>query len=273
MTNHAKRILTGVIGVSLLIAVICFSPAWVFTMVILFAALLSLNEFYSMTSPDAPQLIVFVNYLSTACLFCSLLVKGHFYIAIIPLFIILPLALFIARYRIRPPTMAEIARILMGPFYICLPLMLLVVIFAIPRGPWWILFILSAIFSGDTGSFYVGRFLGKHKLSRISPGKTWEGAIGGLLSNIAVAVIFRYLFFPSLSIISVVVLALGLGISGQIGDLAESMLKRISKVKDSGTALPGHGGLLDRIDSLLFSIPILYLYLSYAGLVGSNISG
>jgi len=110
-------------------------------------------------------------------------------------------------------------------------------------------------------------------LSRISPGKTWEGAIGGLLSNIVVAVIFRYLFFPSLSIISVVILALGLGISGQIGDLAESVLKRISKVKDSGTVLPGHGGLLDRIDSLLFSIPILYLYLSYAGLVGSNISG
>jgi len=272
MTNHAKRILTVVIGVPLLIAVICFSPAWVFTIVILFAALLSLNEFYSMTSPDATQLIVFVNYLSTAGLFCSLLVKGLFYIAIIPLFIILPLALFMARYRMRPPTIDEIGRILMGPFYICLPLMLLVVIFGIPRGQWWVLFILSVIFSGDTGSFYVGRSWGKHKLSRISPGKTWEGTIGGLLSNIAAAVIFRYLFFPSLSIISVVVLAIGLGISGQIGDLAESMLKRISKVKDSGRVLPGHGGMLDRIDSLLFSIPILYLYLNYAGLVGSCVS-
>jgi phosphatidate cytidylyltransferase len=263
MTNHAKRILTGFIGVPLLIAVICFFPAWVFTMIILFAALLSLNEFYSITSPDAPRLIVFVSYLCTAGLFSSLLVKGHLYIAIIPFFTILPLTLFLARYGTRPPTIAEIGRTLMGPFYICLPLMLLAVIFGIPRGKWWVLFIFAVIFAGDTGSFYAGRSLGKHKLSRISPGKTWEGTFGGLLSNIAAGVIFRYLFFPSLSIISVVVLAMGLGISGQIGDLAESMLKRISKVKDSGTVLPGHGGMLDRIDSLLFSIPILYLYLGY----------
>jgi phosphatidate cytidylyltransferase len=263
MTNHAKRILTGFIGVPLLIAVICFFPAWVFTMIILFAALLSLNEFYSITSPDAPRLIVFVNYLSTAALFSSLLFKRHFCIAIIPFFIILPLTLFMARYRTRPPTIAEIGPTLMGPFYICLPLMLLVVIFGIPLGKWWVLFIFSVIFAGDTGSFYVGRYLGKHKLCRISPGKTWEGAFGGLLSNIAAGSILGYLFFPSLSLLSVVVLAMGLGIGSQIGDLAESMLKRISKVKDSGTVLPGHGGMLDRIDGLLFSTPILYLYLGY----------
>jgi phosphatidate cytidylyltransferase len=263
MTSHAKRVLTGVIGVPLLVALILFAPAWVFAIFILFVALLSLNEFYSMTSPEAPRAIVFVNYLSTAGLFCSLLVKGSHYIAILPLFIILPLALFIARYRKKPPKMGEIGQMLMGPFYICLPLMLLVVIFGLPRGQWWVFFILAVIFAGDTGSFYVGRSLGKHKLSRISPGKTWEGTMAGLVSNIAAACIYGYLFFPSLSVTSIVVLAIVIGISGQIGDLAESMLKRISRVKDSGTILPGHGGLLDRIDGLLFSIPILYLYLSY----------
>jgi phosphatidate cytidylyltransferase len=266
MTNHAKRILTGFIGVPLLIAVICFFPTWVFTMVMLFAALLGLNEFYSITSPDAARLIVFINHLSTAGLFCSLLIKGHFYTAIIPLFIILPLALFVLRYRTKPPTISEIGRILIGPFYICLPLMLLVVIYGIPQGKWWVLFIFSVIFAGDTGAFYAGRSLGKHKLSQISPGKTWEGTFAGILSNIAAGIILRYLFFPSLSIISVMLLAIGLGVSGQIGDLAESMFKRISKVKDSGTVLPGHGGILDRIDSLLFSVPILYLYLSYVSL-------
>jgi phosphatidate cytidylyltransferase len=273
MTNHAKRIFTGVIGVLLLVAVICFAPAWVFTFFILFAALLSLNEFYAMASPDAAQPIVFANYLCTAGLFCSLLVKGPFYIAIIPLFIILPLALFMARYRKRPPTMGEIGRILMGPFYVCLPLMLLVLIYGLPRGQWWVLFILAVIFAGDTGSFYVGRSAGKHKLSRISPGKTWEGAIGGLLSNIAAGGIYGYLFFPSFSVVSVMLLAIALGISGQIGDLTESMLKRISKAKESGTVLPGHGGLLDRIDSLLFSIPILFLYLGYVSLAGYNAPG
>jgi len=269
MTTHAKRVLTGIIGVPLLVALIYFAPTWVFTVVILFVALLGLNEFYSMTSPEKPQTIVFFNYLLTAGLFCSLLVKGSYYIAITPLFIMLPLALFMVRYREKPPKIGEIGRILMGPFYICLPLMLLVVIFGLPRGQWWVFFILAVIFAGDTGSFYVGRSLGKHKLSRISPGKTWEGTIGGLLSNIAAAVICGYLFFPSLSVTSIVVLALAIGIGGQIGDLAESMLKRISKAKDSGTVLPGHGGLLDRIDGLLFAIPILYLYLSYAALFGA----
>jgi phosphatidate cytidylyltransferase len=260
MTNHAKRILTGVVGIPLLVAVICFAPDWVFTIVILFVALLSLNEFYALTRPGTSRQILFVNYLSTAVLFCSLLLKGSYHIAIIPLFIIVPLALFMVRYRRKPPTIGEIGSVLMGPFYICLPLMLFVLLLDLPRGQWWILFILAVIFAGDTGSFYIGRSLGKHKLSRISPGKTWEGAIGGLLSNIAAGVICGYLFFPSLSVISNMVVAIALGISGQIGDLAESMIKRISNAKDSGTILPGHGGLLDRIDSLLFSIPILYLY-------------
>ena len=269
MTTHVKRVLTGLIGVPLLVALIYFAPTWVFTVLILFAALLSLNEFYAMTSPEKPHTIIFFNYLLTAGLFCSLLVKGSYYIAIIPLFIMLPLALFMAGYRGKPPKIGEIGRILMGPFYICLPLMLLVEIFKLPRGQWWVFFILAVIFAGDTGSFYVGRSLGKHKLSRISPGKTWEGAIGGLLSNIAAAGIFGYLFFPSLSVTSIVVLAMAMGIGGQIGDLAESMLKRISKAKDSGTVLPGHGGLLDRIDALLFAIPIVYLYLSYIALFGA----
>jgi phosphatidate cytidylyltransferase len=262
MTSHAQRVLTAVIGAPLLVVIIYFSPAWLFTLLILVAALLSLNEFYAMTSPNPWQPIVVVTYLSTAALFLSLLIEGVSPLAIIPLFIILPLALFAAHYRKSPPPIGEIGRICMAPFYICLPLLLLGAIFGLPQGRWWVLFILAVIFAGDTGSFYVGRLLGKHKLTRISPGKTWEGSIGGFLSNIAAGGIYGYLFFPSLSVASIMLLAMGLGISGQIGDLAESMLKRISQVKDSGAALPGHGGMLDRVDGLLFAIPILYLYVT-----------
>ena len=269
MTVHMKRVLTGVISVSLLIGIVYFAPSWVFTIFILFIALASLGEFYSMMNFEAPVVIVFGNYTLTAALFCSLLVKDYLYIAMLPLFVILPFALSIFHYQKIHPKAGDIGQIIIGPFYICLPLVLLVIIARLPQGPWWVFFILAVIFAGDTGSFYFGRLLGRHKLSRISPGKTWEGAAGGLLSNIASAGIYAHLFFPSLSVISIVVLAILIGISGQIGDLAESMLKRISKVKDSGRILPGHGGLLDRIDSLLFSIPILYLYLSYKGLLGS----
>ena len=151
----------------------------------------------------------------------------------------------------------------MGPFYICLPLAFLAIIARLPQGRMWVFFILAVIFAGDTGSFYFGRLFGKHKLTQISPGKTWEGAIGGLIANVVSAGIFGYLFFPSLSVISIMLLAMVIGISGQIGDLAESMLKRMSNIKDSGKILPGHGGILDRIDGLLFAIPVLFIYLSY----------
>lgn len=269
MTLHAKRLITGVISIAFLIGIIYFAPSWVFTIFILFVALVSLNEFYSMMRSKAPEVIVFVNYLLAAALFCSLLVEGPLYIATFPLFIILPLAIFILNYQKTHPKMGDIGQIIMGPFYICVPLVFLAIIARLPQGHWWVFFILAVIFAGDTGSFYFGKLVGKHRLSQISPGKTWEGALGGLLSNIVCAGIYGYLFFPSLSVSSIMLLAIAIGISGQFGDLAESMLKRISKVKDSGKILPGHGGLLDRIDSLLFAIPILYLFLSYEGILGS----
>jgi phosphatidate cytidylyltransferase len=266
MTSHTKRIITGVISVPLLIGIIYFAPTWIFTVFILFVALIGLNEFYSMIHTTASDTIIFGNYLLTVGMFCVLLAKGLLYIAALPLFIMLPMALYVLNYRGTKPKMGDIAQVIMGPFYICVPLVFLAQIARLPQGKWWIFFILAVIFAGDTGSFYLGKWLGKHKLSRISPEKTWEGAIGGLLSNAGCAGIYGYLFLPSLSTTSVMVLAIIIGISGQIGDLAESMLKRISRIKDSGRILPGHGGFLDRIDSLLFAIPILYLFLGYVGL-------
>jgi phosphatidate cytidylyltransferase len=263
MTKHMKRVITALILIPFLIGIIYFAPPWVFTILVLFVALVSLNEFYAMMRPKAPETIVLLNYLLTALLFCALLGKGFFSIGIFPLFVLFPLAFFISSYSKNRPKMGDIGRTIMGPFYICLPLAFVAIIARLPQGQIWIFFILAVIFAGDTCSFYLGRSFGRHKLTRISPGKTWEGALGGLLANVVSAGIFGYLFFPSLSLISIVVIGIAIGISGQVGDLAESMLKRMSNVKDSGTILPGHGGLLDRIDSLLFAIPVLYLYLSY----------
>ncbi|MFB0521038.1 MAG: phosphatidate cytidylyltransferase [Desulfatiglandales bacterium] len=264
MTIHMKRVIAALVGIPFLIGVIYFAPSWVFTILILFAALRGLNEFYSMMRPKAAEKIVLFNYLLTALLFCSLLVKGTFYISILPLFVMLPFVSFILSYPKHYPKIGDIGQIIMGPFYICLPLAFLVIIATLPQGQMWVFFILAVIFAGDTCSFYCGRLLGKHKLTRISPGKTWEGALGGLTANVVSAAIFACLFFPSLSIVSIMVLGIAIGISGQIGDLAESMLKRMSNVKDSGKILPGHGGILDRIDSLLFAIPVLYIYLYLA---------
>jgi phosphatidate cytidylyltransferase len=119
----------------------------------------------------------------------------------------------------------------------------------------------AVVIMTDTGAFYVGRTMGRHKLApRISPGKTIEGGIGGFVMAIAAGVICKLTFFPEIPTVHAVALGAGLGGIGQIGDLAESLIKRGSNVKDSGNLLPGHGGMLDRIDSMLFCAPVLYYY-------------
>jgi phosphatidate cytidylyltransferase len=117
------------------------------------------------------------------------------------------------------------------------------------------------VFAGDTGAYYTGRALGKNKLApRVSPGKTVEGAIGGLAGNVIAALIAHFTFFPELKIALAIPLALAMGILGITGDLCESMLKRGAKAKDAGKIIPGHGGLLDRLDSMLFNAPLLYYF-------------
>jgi len=262
MTTHMKRVITAFIAILFLIGVIRYAPLWVFIILNLFAALISLKEFYALIKPKIAEKIVFFYYVLTTILFFSILANNHRSIALFPFFVIVPLAFFIFTYPKNHHKIGDIATLIMGPFYICLPLVLLAIIAIIPQGRMWIFFILVVIFAGDTGSFYCGKFFGKHKLTQISPGKTWEGTIGGLIANIACAGLFGYVFFTSLSVISIMIVGVVLGISGQIGDLAESMLKRISNKKDSGKILPGHGGMLDRIDSLLFAVPVLYVYLN-----------
>jgi phosphatidate cytidylyltransferase len=123
---------------------------------------------------------------------------------------------------------------------------------------------LVTIWGGDTSALLVGRRWGRHALSPvISPRKTNEGALGGLLGGTAAAVALRYLAFGNLALHHVVVASLLIGMAGQLGDLGESMLKRAAGVKDSSGLIPGHGGILDRIDSLLFALPVTYYILLF----------
>jgi phosphatidate cytidylyltransferase len=123
-----------------------------------------------------------------------------------------------------------------------------------------LLLILCIIF-GDAGAYYIGRWLGRHPLAPIlSPRKTWEGLCGGLVASVVGALLAHLWFYQRLPLVHAMVLGLVLGLSGVVGDLAESAFKRAVGVKDSSTLLPGHGGLLDRSDSFLFSGPLLYYY-------------
>jgi phosphatidate cytidylyltransferase len=122
-------------------------------------------------------------------------------------------------------------------------------------------FFLLVLMGSDTAAYYTGRALGRHKLApKISPGKTWEGAVGGMCASLLAAALAHYWFFPDLSLRAALPLAALMNVLGVIGDLTESALKRGAGAKDAAKILPGHGGLLDRLDSLLFNAPLLYYF-------------
>ncbi len=173
----------------------------------------------------------------------------------------------------RPPTpgsgdrpelrgLAEDApRLVFGWLYGAAMLALLVRIREFDRGLWWVILVCLVTWTNDTGAYFVGHALGRHKLlPRVSPGKTWEGFFGGMAFSVASAFVVRKLGLPGLGPLDCVLLGLAAGVVGPVGDLSESLLKRGYGVKDSGFILPGHGGLLDRIDALIFNIPLVYLY-------------
>ncbi|HDZ24513.1 MAG TPA: phosphatidate cytidylyltransferase [Desulfobacteraceae bacterium] len=262
-----KRWITGLVAVPILILLIGFAPRWMFYAVVWLVSLGGLMEFYRLTSPNLSRLISWSTAAFTSVLFFLLGIR-EFYLALgfVPFLLMVTMILFMFFHR---STAAEntglLAKALLGPVYITLPLSLFLLIDRFPGGKWWVFFLLSVIFSSDMGAFYFGRLFGSHKLfRRISPGKTWEGAVGGLFSSVFVAALFAKLFPLGQHISCMLFLGAGISIAGQLGDLCESMIKRNHGEKDSGRILPGHGGMLDRIDGLLFGIPVLYGYLSFA---------
>ena len=128
--------------------------------------------------------------------------------------------------------------------------------------PHWMMYGLMLNWVGDIGAYYVGRPFGKHKLApRVSPKKSWEGSIASVVVSGAVGTLYLQRFLPAVPLWHALTLTMVANAAGQLGDLAESAMKRGAKVKDSGAILPGHGGFLDRVDSTLFALPVIYAYL------------
>jgi phosphatidate cytidylyltransferase len=146
--------------------------------------------------------------------------------------------------------------------YTSLLFMCIVLVRNLPNGiylTWWI-FILT--WACDTGAFFTGIFVGKKPLApEISPKKTLEGSFGGMLSSVAVSVVFASYLMPEIETIHTIILGILVGFVSQVGDLSASLIKRHCKIKDFSNAIPGHGGILDRLDSALFSFPMAYIYI------------
>jgi len=141
--------------------------------------------------------------------------------------------------------------------------------FAMPlraQNPHWLMYALLLNWAGDAGAYYVGRKFGRHKMApRVSPQKSWEGAAASVVTSVLLAGWYLLRFVPGVSIAAAVGLTALANAAGQVGDLAESAMKRGAHVKDSGAMLPGHGGILDRVDSTLFALPVIYAYVKLVG--------
>jgi len=157
-----------------------------------------------------------------------------------------------------------------GVLFIGWTLSHLILLRLLPAGPWYTLFLCAVVWIGDSAAMYVGKSLGRHKLApAISPGKTWEGAIGGVIGGVGTAVVSAGFWLPHVLLWQCLVLGLCISLTAQLSDLGESLLKRYAGVKDSGGLIPGHGGMLDRIDSLLFAAPTL-VYVLYVLLLAPS---
>ncbi len=269
MTNFLKRGITGILFVLIVIGSILFN-AYSFFAVTVLVSLLSIMEFTNLLENKYNKINKF-NTLSLAlAIHILVFLVANQFVHLKYLLLILPFVWIPFIYELfkgAPHPFRSIALATLSAIYIALPLSCLYLL-GFVNGAYDGTLILSffiLVWSNDTGAYIVGVSIGKHKLyERISPKKTWEGFIGGILFTfVAAYIIWSNTGFQSLALW--LVSGLIVGIFGTMGDLVESMLKRDVDAKDSGTILPGHGGMLDRFDAVLFSAPlILVLFLLFS---------
>jgi len=258
-----KKAWTGLLVVPPLILLIVYGPPILLPLMVLGAIFLGLKEFYQLALPQSKKI---ENALGMGlALMLSALMAFANGKTVIPFFVVILFSLFSLFMITSDDLLSAISKIgvtLLGILYVGFLLSHVSLIRNLVKGQTWVLFLIATIWAGDTSAFLVGSWIGRHKLyPKISPKKTVEGLAGAVLGSVLVSLIFRGLFIPHLNISMAILVAFILGLLGQLGDLTESMLKRSAQVKDSGGLLPGHGGMLDRLDSFLFTAPFLYYVL------------
>ncbi|NQT00040.1 MAG: phosphatidate cytidylyltransferase [Candidatus Omnitrophica bacterium] len=255
------------------VAVALFTgPAWVFAALVAIFIILGLNEFFLLI--ESKQIGVNRKLGITLGLVVALATYFDYKIPADWFFLFIPaicLIIFIVQFTKRDNrAVLSISTILFGLVYIAWFLSFLIRIRAMPMGSetfrrFLIVYLILVTKSGDIGAYIIGTRFGRRSLiPRISPKKTAEGAFGGLMLSILVSLL-SVSFLPGFSLVHLFVLGLSLGVLAQVGDLSESLIKRDCEVKDSGKTLPGLGGVLDAIDSLLFTAPVFYFYMKVFG--------
>jgi phosphatidate cytidylyltransferase len=292
-----KRILTAAVLIPLVLAAVFWLPVWIFSLVVGAVALISAHEFLNIAEAGGMQPFRGITFLVIALLFVAYPIAGNQHVnvaldgamvLVVPLSPMIGLVLTLVAcfltlaFGMRRDDLASVlpgatASVFAIP-YVALTLGSLVLLRDLRYGVWLLLYLFIVVWSGDIFAYYTGRAVGRHLMApRISPKKTWEGAAASLVASIAFGSLM-FLYQPEITnwLASIkamprgslqppvvwqgAVLSAVINIVAQAGDLVESLIKRGAGVKDSGALLPGHGGVLDRIDALLFAAPVLWYY-------------
>jgi phosphatidate cytidylyltransferase len=263
--NLAARVLTAAVAAPIIIFLVFWKHDWgVWTLITLGSAA-AMWEFFGMTLADNVER-GFMLVLGVA-LVSALYWEPRYSVAVaMPVAVIVPGLFLLFRFGDMATVGRRWASASMGIFYagVCFMYLALLKRDGGEHGGDWIMLVLMTAWFGDTGGYFAGRAFGKAKLyPAVSPGKTRAGAIGGLAASFLASVVANLWYFPELGWKHGAIITLIGGALGQMGDLVESLLKRSTGVKDSGNLLPGHGGMLDRIDAVLFIAPWVYAYATY----------
>jgi phosphatidate cytidylyltransferase len=261
-SKHIPRLITAAVVIPALVWIVGWGGAGIFSWLIFIVAALSLLEYYGMAFPARPkeQALGILSGLLVAAGILIHDVSGFAPWLAGAIVLLFSIHLFFGggleeRYR-------NLAWTVVGTLYIGYLIPHAALLYRLPDGPRWIFFVLIVVMIGDTAAYFVGTSLGKRKLyTEVSPGKTVEGAIGSTAATLVAGIVAGNFFLPSYPWQEILGISLALSVLGQVGDLFESWIKRVFAVKDSGAMLPGHGGLLDRMDSLIFPLVFVTYYL------------
>jgi phosphatidate cytidylyltransferase len=265
-----QRTVTALVGLPVILAAIWWGSPWL-TILVLLVAVQGIREVYRLLPPGTGALPV-----TLGALWVVALVLGSQAASGINNFLIISASilavgsfvglLWLVAYYTGGRYLTAVVYLIGGPVFAGFLLSHTLVLRNIGEsndvGRDWLLLTLLVIFANDTGAFLVGRILGRHRMApSVSPGKTWEGAAGGLVWAVVAVVVLGFLFDVSPPGWQLAVIGATVGVLSQWGDLLESKVKRVANVKDAGSIIPGHGGVLDRLDSVVMSIPAVYYLL------------
>jgi phosphatidate cytidylyltransferase len=262
---HKQRWITGLIALPFIILLVYATAPLLFAFFLCPVAVIALWEYFRIifTGSARPEILPMTAVAYPAAI-AIVLVAGAaepaLLVPIVSVTLIVLVAISLGHFKNHMDVVETILKVAFSLVYIPLSLACLVLLKFDALGVAEIFFILCIVAGGDIGAFYSGSYLGKHKLCpAVSPKKTIEGSLGGLAASLLIGLVFNGFFLPGTPLWGCLLIAILGGIAGQVGDLFESEFKRAAGVKDSGVILPGHGGLLDRIDALLLTTPLAFL--------------